>query len=120
MTSLARFFMFCAFLAPICGYANEAALKTMVRTTYPSGIAASTKGHLLAYILEGTGYKVYLGRNAPPDARSITSQTLSYQRSGMLMTRVDAMLMAIGEQNSLVIDHDNKLISVTRDPLYDK
>ena len=38
----------------------------------------------------------------------------------VLMSRLDAMLMAIGEANALVVDHNHKMISVTRDPLYDE
>jgi len=120
MTSLPRVVLYCGLMLPGLCLASDAHLKTMVRTTYPADIANSSKAQLLDYILEGTGYKVYLGKNAPPDARLIAAQNVNYQRPGMLMSRVDAMLMAIGEQNSLVVDHDNKLISITRDPLYDK
>lgn len=105
--------------APLCSvHASDTQLKTMVRTTYPEYIAKSTVHRLMEYILEGTEYRVYSGKHSPDDARRILSDKPGYQRRNVLMTRIDAILMAIGEDNSIVVDYDQKLISVTRNPLY--
>lgn len=107
-------------ITPLCSvHASDTQLKTMVRTVYPQNVAKSSVHRLVEYILEGTGYRVYAGKNAPDDARSILSDKPGYQRPNVLMTRIDAILMAIGEDNSIVVDYDKKLISVTRNPLYD-
>lgn len=106
-------------LTPLCSvHASDTQLKTMVRTIYPENVAKSTVHRLMEYILEGTEYRVYAGKNAPDDARSILADKPGYQRRNVLMTRIDAILMAIGEENSIVVDYDKKLISVTRNPLY--
>lgn len=107
-------------ITPLCSvHASDTQLKTMVRTVYPQNVAKSSVHRLVEYILEGTGYRVYAGKNAPDDARSILSDKPGYQRPNVLMTRIDAILMAIGEDSSIVVDYDKKLISVTRNPLYD-
>ena len=110
---------FC-FVLPFSAQAKEVQLKTMVRTTYPQNILASSVDELVRYILEGTEYRLYAGKNSPNDAKRILVKKSEYQKPGILMSRLDALLMAVGEQNSIIIDHDNKLISVTRDPLYDE
>lgn len=89
----------------------------MIRTVYPEELR--TVSDLVQFILEGTEYKLYRGLNAPHDARAILRQKIPYQRKQVLMTRANALLMAVGEKNSIVVDHDNKLISVTRSPIND-
>lgn len=98
-------------------YAGDFALKSYVRTVYPENIRS--KRDLINYIIEGTGYQLYFGENAPRDSRYILSQTPDYQRYGVLMSRTDALLMAVGDKNSILIDHSNKYISVTRSPIND-
>jgi len=105
-------------LSPLCAvHASQNELKTLIRTVYPDGI--TTVRALVGYIVEGTEYKIYTGRNAPTDARSILAKRIPYQRPNILMTRTDAILMAIGDKNAIVVDHDKKLISFTRSPLHD-
>lgn len=107
-------------VAPLClVHASSYQLKTMIRTVYPERLIKSSVDDLIRYILVGTDYALYDGVNAPSDARKILSQRPGYQRKRVLMTRIDAILMAIGEGNSLIVDHENKLISVTRNPIYD-
>lgn len=96
-------------------FASSKDLKVMIRTVYPEHL--STVNELMQFILEGTGYRIYAGKNAPSDARDILRQKISFQKKGFLMTRTNALLMAIGEKNSIVVDYDNKLISVTRSPV---
>lgn len=98
-------------------FAKSNDLKVMVRTIYPQHL--STVNDLMQFILEGTGYRVYVGKNAPEDARDILRQKIPYQRKGVLMSRANALLMAIGDENSIVVDYDNKLVSVTRSPTYE-
>ncbi|NRA71957.1 MAG: hypothetical protein HRU24_13125 [Gammaproteobacteria bacterium] len=92
-------------------------LKFMVRTVYPDEL--SNVKELIEYIVEGTGYRVYIGRNSPDDAKAILLAKIGFQRKNLLMSKTDALLMAIGNKNTLVIDYDNKLISATRSPNYD-
>lgn len=97
--------------------ASDIALKSMIRTVYPETILQfGDKHELFKYILEGTNYKVYVGKNAPDDAREILSEKIGFQIKGKLTTKYDALLMAAGEDNSIVVDTRNKLISVTRSP----
>ncbi len=103
---------------PVISQAEDIQLKAMIRTVYPSQVMGS-KVELLDYILKGSGYKIYSGNHAPQDANSILIEKPTVQKK-VLMSRLDAMLMAIGEANALVVDHNHKMISVTRDPLYDE
>lgn len=108
--------------SPLCSIeasALDTELKTMVRTVYPQNVSKSSIHRLIEYIIEGTDYRVYAGKNSPDDARRILSDKPGYQRQNVLMSRIDAILMAIGEKHSVIIDDENKLISVTRNPLYD-
>tara|TARA_R110001592_G_scaffold182549_1_gene425855 strand:+ start:12493 stop:12870 length:378 start_codon:yes stop_codon:yes gene_type:complete len=93
-------------------YASD--LNAYVRTNYPANIR--TVGQLAEYIIDGTGYKIYNGKNAPDDASSILHNTLPHQPSGLVLSRKDALLIAIGQKNSLVVDYENKLVSMTRNP----
>lgn len=107
--------------SPLCYLnASESQLKTMIRTFYPEHIRNSSVEVLMSYILEGTEYKIYSGANAPNDSYRILSQQPGYQKIGLLMSRIDAMLIAVGDENSIVVDHKNKLVSVTRNPIYEK
>lgn len=121
MNSPAKFFLIISLaFAPLCAVqASDLQLKTMIRTVYPESVAKSSVDDLINYILAGTDYRLYVGINAPTDARAILAKRPGYQRKRVLMTRIDAILVAIGDGNSLIVDHENKLISVTRNPIYD-
>lgn len=120
MNFLAKKILFIFLLCPLCAvHASDSQMKTMIRTIYPQHIEKSSVHQLVKYILDGTDYRLYLGKNSPNDARRILSKAPDYQRPNVLMTRYDAILMAIGAENSIVVDHHKKLISVTRNPIYD-
>lgn len=91
-------------------------LDSYIRTVYPKDI--KSKRDLVTYILEGTDYKLYYGPNSPADSRFILSQSPDYQRERVLASRYDALLMAVGDDYSLIVDHVNKYVSVTRSPNY--
>ena len=103
---------------PVVTHADDVQLQAMIRTVYPAQVMQS-KVELLDYILEGSGYRMFSGTHAPQDAKSILIEKPTVQKK-VLMSRLDAMLRAIGDENVLVVDHDHKIISVTRDPLYDE
>ena len=90
-------------------------LKTMIRTVYP--VEIKQVDELIGYILEGTEYKLYRGAKAPYDAEYILKKKIPYQRKTLLMTRMNALLMAVGDKHSIIVDEHLKLISVTRDPI---
>ncbi len=120
MISFKRFLLL-SLLLPLCLHtgalsASEYELDTLVRTNYPATVM-DKKISLFKYILEGTSYTIYVGPHAPEDAKHILSKRPPKQHSGRLTSRYDALLLAVGRGNSLVVDHENKLISVTENPI---
>lgn len=120
MTFMAKLFLTVLLILPFTTVqAKPNELKTMIRTVYPDYVLNSTVYGLVSYILEGTDYRVYAGKNAPFDARKILAKPPPHQRANMLVSRIDALLMAVGDQYSIVVDHNKKLVSFTRNPIYE-
>jgi len=111
MNSWVKYLLIFLLLTPSVN-ANTHDLKVMIRTDYPRHL--SSIQDLMLYILDGTEYQLYIGMNAPDDSLDILRKKIPYQRSHVLMSRKDALLMAVGEQHALIIDRDNYLISVTK------
>lgn len=107
-------FVFCTML--LCVWpviASDIQMRSMISTNYPVAVTTTVRT-LVEYILHGTEYRIYLGKNAPRDANAVLSQPLPPQQSNVMMTRMDAILMAIGADSAMVIDHDQQLISFTK------
>lgn len=94
--------------------ASDIQMRSMISTNYPKAVSNGSVRKLVDYILHGTEYRIYLGKNAPDDAKDILLQPLPPQQSSVMMTRLDALLKAIGDDNAIVIDHNKKYISFTK------
>jgi len=102
------------FLLSGVSIASDIQMRSMISTNYPKAVTNGSVRKLVDYILHGTEYRLYLGQNAPQDAKDIVNQRLQSQTGGVMMTRMDALLMAIGEDNSIVVDHNQKYVSFTQ------
>ena len=109
-STLIAFTLLCSNVA----IASDIQMRAMISTNYPKAVTNGTVRKLVEYILHGTEYRLYLGNNAPGDANDIVIQRLQPQTSGVMMTRMDALLMAIGEDNAIVVDHNKRYISFTK------
>jgi len=81
-----------------------------VRTSYPSSM--KTVYEATQYILEPTGYKLVISSNYAEDAYKISSLPITpMARTVRTMSIYDAMQALIGVNNTIVIDHENKMVS---------
>lgn len=92
-------------------------LNRQIRMNLPHGIKHVDQAVL--YVLRATPYKLALGYPASGSASIIAMQPVSPEAfEGSVMTIADALLILIGEDNQLLIDADNKLISFEQVLLY--
>lgn len=85
-------------------------LKRQVRFVLPNGV--DTVAEATHYFIEPHGFKLYFGENAPRLSKRIASSRL--QRSlptGRVMTIENAILSLLPENQALIVDLENKLVS---------
>lgn len=86
-----------------------------VRTAYPPEIV--TIKEAANYVLAPLGYQYIDDYPSPLDAASIgDSRIPPIAKIHRIMPIIDALQLLIGEQNYIVIDSNNKLVSFTRVP----
>lgn len=87
-------------------------LEIHTRTLYPKEITSISGA--LNYLLEPINYKV--STELLPDANEIISLPITpMARQVRTMAIYDAIQALIGEDNIIVVDHENKLISFMKD-----
>jgi type IV pili sensor histidine kinase/response regulator len=85
---------------------------TYVRTTYPRELL--TVREAVMWLLEDTNWSLVDGEFAPVDARSILNRPIEpIAKLPRTMSRLDALQVLIGAENSVVIDRLHRLISNT-------
>lgn len=90
--------------------ASSAGLKAQVRFELPSHI--TTVAQAADWFLEPHGYRLALGGHAPREASAIALQPLpAALPNGRVMSIEDALLAITLEDQAVVIDTQNKLVS---------
>lgn len=90
-------------------------LSVYVRTIYPQD--TRTVIDAVEYILEPIGYQIVLDSPAPLDARELASKRIEpIAKLPRTMSIADAILVLIGTENYLIVDHKHKLVSFTKEP----
>jgi len=102
--------IFSLFWAAVASAADP--LSWLIRTTYPSEV--KTVLQAAEYLTEHTGYRVVVRYPAPLDSLQIASQPVPpIAHLNRTMSVSDALLVLIGNDNSLVVDQEHKLLSFT-------
>lgn len=73
------------------------------------------------WVLRPTGYKLVVSHPAPFDALEIARSPMSplvQDQLGRAVSIEEALLLVIGSDNRLVVDHKNKLVSFERSPVF--
>ncbi len=89
---------------------NRTILDTPVRTHLPNDI--KTNHDAVSYYLEGTGYTLTTSNSAPIESNKILKQKAIYRGSDQVMKLDKAILRIFKKKVNLIIDHENKLVSV--------
>lgn len=85
-------------------------LELMIRTSYPKDI--KKVGDAIQYIVEPFGYTVIKNSRFSPSSASIANKPLiPLAREIRTMPVYDAIQVLIGPENTILVDHQNKLIS---------
>ena len=85
-------------------------LELKTRTNYPKSM--TTVYDAATYILEPYGYKVEITSRYAPDAYKISTKPITpLARTARTMSIYDALQALIGVENTIVVDHKNKLIA---------
>ncbi|WP_263147653.1 hypothetical protein [Pseudomonas sp. RIT-PI-AD] len=85
-------------------------LSLYARTVYPEDV--KTVGDAARYLLEPTGYQLVVVYPAPKDASNIYKRKIPpIAKVHRTMPIIDALQILIGNDNWIVIDRNNKLIS---------
>lgn len=85
-------------------------LTTIVRTHLPGEIV--TTGDAINYYLEGTGYKLTTEPPAPKESTELVKQKAIYKGSDGVMMINEAITRMFDHEIALIVDHENKLVSV--------
>ena len=102
---------------PINSISSLNPLNRQIRMQIPKNIKHVDQAVL--YVLSATPYKLALGYPASGSASIIAMQPIPPEAfEGDVMTIANALLMLIGEDNQLLIDADNQLISFEQIPFY--
>ncbi|EOU1356180.1 hypothetical protein AO946_26450 [Pseudomonas aeruginosa] len=85
-------------------------LSLYARTVYPEDV--KTVGDAARYLLEPTGYQLVVVYPAPKDAVDIYQRKIPpIAKIHRTMPIIDALQILIGNDNWIVVDRNNKLIS---------
>ena len=94
-------------------YANP--FRVRVRASYPQGM--KTVGQAANHLLETIDYRVIVGAPAPLEAREISRMGIGpLARTGAIMPLEDALLLLVGDQNRVVVDHEHRLVTFEKIP----
>lgn len=87
--------------------------RVRVRTSYP--LQVRTVGQAANHLLAAIDYKVIYNLPAPQEAREIGRMGIGpLARTGEVMPMEDALLLLVGEQNCVVVDHEHSLVTFER------
>jgi len=86
------------------------ALDLKTRTNYPKEM--KTVYEAVKYVLEPIEYELVIISEYAPDAYKISAKPITpMARTARTMTIYDAIQALIGVENTIVVDHENKLVS---------
>ena len=87
--------------------------KIQVRLHFPEEVISI--GDAVYYLLEPCDYKLVVDGEAPKDSLEIGLEAIpAAAKRGQVLTLKNALLLVIGEDKRLVVDHQHKLISFER------
>ena len=99
--------------APAFAYDNP--FRIRVRASYPLGMRTVEQG--ANYLLDTIDYRLILHPPAPAEARRIAGMSIGpLARTGGIVPLEEALLLLVGENNQVVVDHEHKLVTFEQIP----